>query len=149
MLLSPVSVVGTLVYSSLYSSEYTHCQLSYTGSSRGWKASKAAADECVGYKVTTAQTFYSVEILNGDDGNYLKQFQIEYTLDGVTYRTLPTVYDASRSSNGSSITVNFSPIYAIALRIVVKTFQGWPNFRFEFYYSDANKIVETPATAQE
>lgn len=93
--------------------------------------------------MATAQTFYSVEIQSGDVGNYLREFQIEYTLDGNNYRVLPTIYDASLTRTGTSVTINFSPVYAIEIRIIVKTWVGWPNFRFEFFYSDASKIVET------
>lgn len=45
--LSPVSVIGRLVYSSIFGTEFQKCQLGAIG----WKAKTAAASEYVGYAV--------------------------------------------------------------------------------------------------
>jgi hypothetical protein len=126
--LLPVSSIAQLVYSTVFPG-YINFNLNYRGTNIGWKALNAVANETVGFSLKQAQTFYKVDIQGGEGGAYLREFWIEYSMDGINWKRIDKVFDASASATGT-YSASFTAIYAIAIRIVVKTFAVWPNFRF-------------------
>lgn len=65
----------------------------------------------------------------------MKSFYLEYSLDGIEFIQISKLFDASKCSEGL-ITLYFTAIYARAIRIVVKEYEGWPAARIEFFYYD-------------
>lgn len=91
-----------------------------------------------------ARTFYQVVLQSGADGAYLKTIDIEYTLDGTTYKRLGEKFDVSSSATGTA-TINFKALYAIEIRIIALEFATWPSCRFEFFASKANQTIDQSA----
>ena len=139
-----ISSIATLVYSSVWDLSFTNPQISETfvpcGASSGWKAKQAQVGGWVGYRVPSARTFYQVVLQSGPDGAYINSIDIEYTLDGTTYKRLGQQFDTSASATGTA-TINFKAIYALEIRIVVLGFVTWPSCRFEFFASTLNQAL--------
>lgn len=95
----------------------------------GWKGAAAVAGDWVGFTLKRPEVFYRVDIEGGENGQGLREFWVEYTLDGVSWKRVDKVFDASASTNGL-ISITFYPLYAVSIRIVVKSFTIWPNFKF-------------------
>lgn len=72
-------------------------------------------------------TFYAIQI-EGVDGNYIRSFYLEYSLDGVNFIRVSKSYDTEITGK-NLITIYFTAIYAKAIRIVVKEYYGWPAAR--------------------
>ena len=131
------ATVGTLFYSSVYNSNYNIYGINSTV---GWKAAKAVAGEWAGIQLSSAQTFYEFNIQAGENGAFVSEFVIEFSVDGIKFDQVPGVFTADCSSDKNKIVkVQFVPVYAIAIRFVVNKFKTWPAARFDFIYNNIDE----------
>ncbi len=70
------------------------------------------------------------------EGNYITQFYLEYSVDGVNFITVESAFTVSDSIKTNLTTIYFTGIYAQAIRIKISGFKGWPACRIEFFYYD-------------
>lgn len=124
--------IGTLFYSSVFSSNYNSFDLN---SKAGWKAGKSTVGEWVGIQLSSPQTFYELQIQGGENGAYISGFTIEFSVDGAKFDQVPGVFSADYSQN-TTVVVKFVPVYALAIRLVVKKFNIWPAGKFDFIYNN-------------
>jgi hypothetical protein len=107
--------------------------LSAQGNS-GWSPSGSTCQgQYVGLKSSQMQTFYACDIKHLT-GSSLKQFTLEYSMDGSNFLKIDD-FSLSSIVVGSISTFYFKPVYGQYIRLVVK--EGTPNIRMEFYYSSA------------
>lgn len=137
--LSPFSKLGTVFYSSFYNTSYTDCRLVSQDSSeygKGWRAENKRDGEYIGYIISEGEpvTFYAIQ-LEGFDGFYITSFYLEYSVDGVNYIRIDKSFN-SEASGKDLTTIYFTGVYAKAIRLVVRSFAGWPATRLEFFYYD-------------
>jgi hypothetical protein len=143
--LSPISKLGLVFYSS-FQGNYTDCRLTSVNENLypiGWKALNARSGEYVGYSIdinTDPVTFYAIQI-EDVEGNYIKSFYLEYSVDGINYIRISTLFDSSNCGNNLT-TIYFTGIYARAIRIVVQDYYGWPAARIEFFYYDVLRFLK-------
>lgn len=90
--LTSISSTATFVYSSVWDNTFVNPQIDESNvpckPSGGWKAKVAEIGQWAGFRVAQPRTFYQVVVQSGADGAYLKTIDIEYTLDGKTFKRL-------------------------------------------------------------
>lgn len=128
--LSPVSSLGKCFYSS-YIIGYTDPRLISEEENlypKGWKAEYSREGEYIGYNIDNEPaTFYAIQI-EGVDSYYITSFYLEYSVDGVNFIRIEKEFNCTES--GSKLTtIYFTAIYAKSIRIIVKSFVGWPAAR--------------------
>ena len=106
----------------------------------GWSVNGDCKGQYVGYKTTRLETFYAVDIQQLA-GSSFSSFSVEYSMDGKNFIRVQDFY-INDITAGSISTFYFKPVYARAIRIVVK--KGTPNIRFELYISSGeSKSTQT------
>ena len=106
-------------------------------SGKGWKAASADSAQFIGLSVTGQPvTFYAMQ-LEAVEGDYITQFYLEYSVDGVNFTRVQNYFTVPSSVSVNMTTIYFTGIYAKAIRIRISKFHGWPAARLDFFYYDA------------
>lgn len=85
------------------------------------------------------RTFYAVDV-KSLTGSTLKTFIVQYSLDGKNFITIGD-FSLQGIFLNVATTFYFKPVDAYFIRIVVK--EGVPNIKFDFYFSDYQKISKS------
>lgn len=122
--------MGKILFSSFFNKEYIKADVGTdeTGVafSQGWKSEHERPGEYIGFVIEEGEpvTFYALQ-LESVEGFYVKEFYLEYSIDGTNFIRVEKVFDGSHSSKDLT-TIYFTAIYAKAIRIVIKSYVGWP-----------------------
>ena len=136
--LSPASAIGKFYFSSYFDRSYQDCSLSTLEGtiSNGWKAKTADSDQYIGVILNDEPaTFYALQ-LEAVDGNYITEFYLEYSVDGVEFIRVQTPFSVSESIVNNMTTIYFTGIYAKSIRIRISGYKGWPACHLDFFYYD-------------
>ena len=79
------------------------------------------------------ETFYALDIKILSRSS-LRRFAVEYSENGKIFKRVQQFDISKQSKEGIVQTFYFTPVFARAIRIVV--LEGFPNIKFEFYYSN-------------
>jgi hypothetical protein len=135
------SVIGNLTYSSVVSSLYT--VNASINSPNGWKAANNQTNEYVGIKYPNITKVDRVRIEPGENNAYPTEIYVEWSSDNSNFQNVSkTPLILSETPNNRTI-LTFSPVEALAIRLRITKYVGWPALRFEFLYTDETCREET------
>lgn len=132
-------------YSSILNNGYSNYSINGPiFSPYGWRSLINSTNEWVGFKLSRPQTFYKVIVRSGDNNAYVTKFVVSFRVSSIdSFEEIPTIFDSSALSNGQPLTLEFStPVQAIQIRIIIKSYVGWPAIRFDFLYNNIDQTME-------
>lgn len=83
-------------------------------------------------------------IQGGDFGAYVNKFVVSFRASLTDqFKEIPISFDSSSIFNGQPLTLEFpTPINAIQIRIIIKSYVKWPALRFDFVYQNIDQLLE-------
>lgn len=124
-----------IIYSSVVSGR-TCFQVDDNAKPDGWTPNIATSGEFIGVLLKQVQIFYALDI-KFVQGSSLTKFAVERSDDGKKFIRV-SEFTVSQVTIGTVQTFYFTPVQALAMRIVV--LGGAANIKFEFYYSNGQSV---------
>lgn len=123
---------GKLIFSSILNKTFRNYRINSTN---GWRAKNNQSGEWVGLQFMEPFEVSQVQIAATDDGAYPSEFHVEYSEDGSNFVAIPKKIVVKKMPT-KAITLEFSSVKCIAIRIKIDKFVKWPAGKFEFLYTD-------------
>lgn len=123
---------GKLIYSSLFNKTYRNYRVN---NNVGWRSKSNDTKQWVGLEFMELFNVSQVQIATADDGSYPTEFYVEYSEDANEFKRIPKKITLKKAPT-KPITLEFTSVRAMAIRIAITKYIKWPAARFDFLYTD-------------